>query len=181
MTQSNLLSHGEEQRNGEGKRGRVGGDRGGYGGGEGSTCSARNDTFEDIEMELDVINAAMIESGVDLETEEEFQTLSEEELEQASEAQAGNTLIQDEEQPVTGEENINKEVGTGDLAMRQSHRKRLFKPHNSTAGSTKMRMAAALVSPRRKVVAKVGARHGDNTKPPENKGPSLPKPVNLKF
>ena len=132
-------------------------------------------------MELDVINAAMIESGVDLETEEEFQTLSEEELEQASEAQAGNALIQDEEQPVTGEENINKEVGTGDLATRQSHHKRLFKPHSSTAGSTKMRMAAALVSPRRKVGAKVGARHGDNTKPPEKKGPSIPKPVNLKF
>ncbi|KAF2588288.1 hypothetical protein F2Q70_00039497 [Brassica cretica] len=141
----------------------------------------QDDTFEDIEMELDAINAAMIESGVDLETEEEFQTLSEEELEQASEAQVGNALIQDEEQPVTGEENINKEVGTGDLATRQSHRKRLFKPHSSTAGSTKMRMAAALVSPRRKVVAKVGARHGDNTKPPENKGPSIPKPVNLKF
>ncbi|KAH0853429.1 hypothetical protein HID58_093204 [Brassica napus] len=121
----------------------------------------QDDKFEDIEMELDAINAAMIESGVDLETEEEFQTLSEEELEQASEAQAGNALIQDEEQPVTGEENINKEVGTGDLATRQSH--------------------PALVSPRRKVVAKVGARHGDNTKPPENKGPSIPKPVNLKF
>ncbi|KAF2551037.1 hypothetical protein F2Q68_00037170 [Brassica cretica] len=57
----------------------------------------QDDKFEDIEMELDAINAAMIESGVDLETEEEFQTLSEEELEQASEAQAGNALIQDEE------------------------------------------------------------------------------------
>ncbi|KAG2277118.1 hypothetical protein Bca52824_059673 [Brassica carinata] len=121
------------------------------------------DTFEDIDIELDAINAAMMESGVDLEREEEFQTLSEEELEQASEAQA--------------EFKHQQGIGTGDLATRKSHRKRLFKPTSSTAGSTKMRMASALVSPRRKVAAKVGARHGDNTKPPENKGPSIPKPV----
>ena len=64
-------------------------------------------------MELDVINAAMIESGVDLETEEEFQTLSEEELEQASEAQAEYAHTQEEEQLVTGDSNINKELGQG--------------------------------------------------------------------
>ncbi|KAG5414925.1 hypothetical protein IGI04_002492, partial [Brassica rapa subsp. trilocularis] len=141
----------------------------------------QDDTFEDIEMELDAINAAMLESGIDLETEEEFQTLSEEELEQASEAQAENVLIQDEEQPVAGDAYINKELGTGELATRQSHGKRLFKANSSIAGSAKMRMASALLSPRKKGVAKVGTRHGDNTKPPENKGPSIPKPVNLKF
>ncbi|XP_009139367.2 uncharacterized protein LOC103863369 [Brassica rapa] len=141
----------------------------------------QDDTFEDIEMELDDINVAMLESGIDLETEEEFQTLSEEELEQASEAQAENVLIQDEEQPVAGDTYITKELGTGELATRQSHRKRLFKANSSIAGSSKMRMASALLSPRKKGVAKVGTRHGDNTKPPENKGPSIPKPVNLKF
>ncbi|KAF2577859.1 hypothetical protein F2Q68_00004378 [Brassica cretica] len=141
----------------------------------------QDETFDDIEMEIDAINAAMMASGVDLEAEEEFQTLSEEEFEQASEAQVENVLLQNAEEPVAGDANINTELGAGEMAMRQSHRKRLFKPNSSTAGSTKMRMASALVSPRKKIAAKVGTRHGDNTKPPESKGPSIPKPVNLKF
>uniref|UniRef100_M4FIS7 Uncharacterized protein n=1 Tax=Brassica campestris TaxID=3711 RepID=M4FIS7_BRACM len=209
--QSNLLSHGEEQKNGEEGEITRNGDAAAAlpsvefqmelskTQAEGSEVVAeawgeerglltvqgmreqQDDTFEDIEMELDAINVAMLESGIDLETEEEFQTLSEEELEQASEAQAENVLIQDEEQPVAGDAYITKELGTGELATRQSHRKRLFKANSSIAGSSKMRMASALLSPRKKGVAKVGTRHGDNTKPPENKGPSIPKPVNLKF
>ncbi|WZZ59849.1 hypothetical protein YC2023_059956 [Brassica napus] len=140
-----------------------------------------DETFDDIEMEIDAINATMMASGVDLEAEEEFQTLSEEEFEQASEAQVENVILQNAEEPVAGDANINTELGAREMAMRQSHRKRLFKPNSSTAGSTKMRMASALLSPRKKIAAKVGTRHGDNTKPPESKGPSIPKPVNLKF
>uniref|UniRef100_M4DFH7 Uncharacterized protein n=1 Tax=Brassica campestris TaxID=3711 RepID=M4DFH7_BRACM len=140
-----------------------------------------DEPFDDIEMEIDAINAAMMASGVDLEAEEEFQTLSEEEFEQDSEAQIENALLQNAEEPVAGDANINKELEAGEMAMRQGHRKRLFKPNSSTAGSTKMRMASALLSPRKKIAAKVGTRHGDNTKPPESKGPSIPKPVNLKF
>ncbi|KAH0907728.1 hypothetical protein HID58_039555 [Brassica napus] len=143
-----------------------------------------DEPFDDIEMEIEAINAAMMASGVDLEAEEEFQTLSEEEFEQDSEAQIEKVLLQNAEEPVAGDAHINKELGTGEVATRQGHRKRLFKPNNSTAGSTKMRMASALLSPRKKTAAaaaKVGTRHGDNTKPPESKGPSIPKPVNLKF
>ena len=66
------------------------------------------------------------------------------------------------------------------MATRQGNRKRLFKPTISTAGSTKMKMASGLVSPRKKAVSKGGSRHGDSSKPPESKGPSNPKPANLK-
>ena len=83
-----------------------------------------DETFDDIEMEIDAINAAMMASGVDLEAEEEFQTLSEEEFEQASEAQVENVLLQNAEEPVAGDANINTELGAGEMSMRQSHRKR---------------------------------------------------------
>uniref|UniRef100_M4EX90 Uncharacterized protein n=1 Tax=Brassica campestris TaxID=3711 RepID=M4EX90_BRACM len=71
----------------------------------------------------------------------------------------------------------NKEVG----ATKQGNRKRLYKPSISTAGSTKMRLASALLSPRKRAAAKMGPRQGDSSKPPESKGPSNPKLVNLKF
>ncbi|KAF3505626.1 hypothetical protein F2Q69_00006965 [Brassica cretica] len=38
---------------------------------------------DDLEMKMDAINATLLENGVDMEAEEEFQTLSEEEAEQA--------------------------------------------------------------------------------------------------
>ncbi|KAF3543580.1 hypothetical protein DY000_02007430 [Brassica cretica] len=114
-----------------------------------------DDIAEDFEMEMDAINATLTES-VHIHTHEE-------------------------EELVNGDADIEKETGEGDLATMQGNRKRLFKPTISTAGSTKMRMASALVSPRKRVAAKVGSRHGDNSKPTESKGPSNPKPDNLKF
>ncbi|KAF3593205.1 hypothetical protein DY000_02023544 [Brassica cretica] len=106
--------------------------------------------------------------------DEEFQTLSEE-AEQAAEAQTEHTHIQEEEEQVIGDVDVNKESAVGDMVARQGHRRRLFTPTISTAVSNKMRMASALVSPRKKVGAKVGTRNGDGNKPPENKGPSNPK------
>ncbi|KAH0902229.1 hypothetical protein HID58_041732 [Brassica napus] len=108
--------------------------------------------------------------GVDMEAEEEFQTLSEEEVEQAehtSRAQEEQVRTQGEEEVVPGEADIEKGTWAGDLALKQGSRKRLFKPSINTAGSTKMRMASAHVSPRRKAAAKVGPRHGEGSKPPE--------------
>ncbi|KAH0922582.1 hypothetical protein HID58_022600 [Brassica napus] len=55
------------------------------------------DIAEDIEMEIDAINATLTESGVDMEAEEEFQTLSEEEAEKASWAQIVHVHTQEEE------------------------------------------------------------------------------------
>lgn len=139
-----------------------------------------DDQEDDFEMEMDAINDTLSECGVDMEAEEEFQTLSEEEAEHTSRAQEEQVRTQGEEEVVPGEADIEKGTGAGDLALKQGSRKRLFKPSISTAGSTKMRMASALVSPRRKAAGKVG-HHGEGSKLPERKGPSNPKPVNLKF
>lgn len=135
-------------------------------------------------MEMGAINATLSEGGVDMEAEKEFQTLSEEEAERAdhaSQVQEELARTQGEEEVVSGDANIEIGTGAGDLELKQVSRKRLYKPSISTAGSTKMRMASALVSPRRKAAGKVGHRHGEGSKPPESKGPSNPKPVNLKF
>ncbi|KAL0759064.1 hypothetical protein Bca101_075214 [Brassica carinata] len=144
----------------------------------------RDDQIDDFEMEMDAMNATFEESGFDMEEEGEFKTFSEEEAEQAEHAsrvQEEETRTQGEEELVPGETGLEKGTGAEDLASKQVSRKRLFKASTSTAGSNKMRMANALVSPRRKAAAKVGSRHGDGSKPPEIKGPSNPKPANLKF
>ncbi|KAH0869888.1 hypothetical protein HID58_076910 [Brassica napus] len=139
-----------------------------------------DDQEDEFDMEMDAINATLAEGGVDMEAEEEFQTLSEEEADHASRAQEELVRIQREEEVVSGKADIEIGTGEGDLTLKQVSRKRLFKPSISTAGSTKMRMASALVSPRRKAAGKVG-HHGEGSKLPERKGPSNPKPVNLKF
>ncbi|KAF3534343.1 hypothetical protein DY000_02038284 [Brassica cretica] len=135
-----------------------------------------DDQEDEFDMEMDVINATLAEGGVDMEAEEEFETLSEEEADHASRAQEELVRIQREEEVVSGKADIEIGTGEGDLTLKQVSRKRLFKP----SISTKMRMASALVSPRRKAAGKVG-HHGEGSKPPERKGPSNPKPVNLKF
>lgn len=65
-----------------------------------------------------------------------------------------------------------KDATAEELAKKQGTRKRLFKPKVVTAGSTKMRIASALVSPRKRAAAKPGIRHGENSKQLESKGPS---------
>ncbi|KAF3548263.1 hypothetical protein DY000_02007704 [Brassica cretica] len=142
------------------------------------------DQADDLEMEMDAINATLLENGFDMEAKEEFQTLSEEEAEQAelaSRAQEEKVHTQEEEELMHEEADMEKGKGAGELALRQGSRKRLLKPSINTAGRNKMRAANALVSPRRKAAAKVGSRHGDGSKPPESKGPSITKPANLKF
>ncbi|KAL0824841.1 hypothetical protein Bca101_048518 [Brassica carinata] len=141
----------------------------------------RDYTEEDLEMELEAINATLLENGDDMEEEEEFQTFSEEEAEQASRAQVLREHALEEEKMVSGEADVEKGTGPEVGETKQGNRKRLFKPSISTAGSTKMRLASALVSPRKRAAAKMGPRHGDSSKPPESKGPSNPKLANLKF
>ncbi|KAF3508916.1 hypothetical protein F2Q69_00006729 [Brassica cretica] len=141
----------------------------------------RDYTEEDLEMELEAINATLLENGDDMEEEEEFQTLSEEEAEQASRAQVLREHALEEEKMVSGEADVEKGTRPEVGETKQGNRKRLFKPSISTAGSTKMRLASALVSPRKRAAAKMGPRQGDSSKPPESKGPSNPKLANLKF
>ncbi|KAG2267084.1 hypothetical protein Bca52824_074163 [Brassica carinata] len=87
---------------------------------------------DDIDLEMDALNATLMETGVDKEAEDEFQTLSEEEAEQVSRAQEEQTL-QEEDDLVNGEADNEKGTGGGDLATRQGSRKRLFKPTINTA------------------------------------------------
>ncbi|KAF3508915.1 hypothetical protein F2Q69_00006728 [Brassica cretica] len=141
----------------------------------------QDDIAEDLEMEIEAINATLMESGVDMEEEEELQTLLQEEAEQASRAREVRVHTQEEEEMVCGEADIEKDTGAGVLETRQGNRKRLFKPSLSTAGSTKMRLASALLSPSKRASAKMGPRHGDSRKPLESKGSLNPKLANLKF
>ncbi|XP_009114830.1 uncharacterized protein LOC103840106 [Brassica rapa] len=140
-----------------------------------------DDVVKDIDMEMDAITATLLKSGMDMEAEDEFKTLSEEEAEQASGAQIVHTQAQEEEELGNGDVDITDDTGARDLGTRQSTRKRLFKPTISTAGSNKTRMASTLLSPRKRAAAKGGSRQGDSSKQLENKGPSHPKPANLKF
>ncbi|KAH0928717.1 hypothetical protein HID58_014444 [Brassica napus] len=130
----------------------------------------RDYTEEDLEMEIEAINATLLENGDDMEEEEEFQTLSEEEAEQASRAQVLSEHALEEEKMVNGEADGEKGTGPEVGATKQGNRKRLYKPSISTAGSTKMRLASALLSPRKRAAAKMGPRQGDSSKPPESKG-----------
>ncbi|KAG2291965.1 hypothetical protein Bca52824_038634 [Brassica carinata] len=123
-----------------------------------------DDVMKDIDMEMDAINANLLKNGMDMEAEDEFQTLSEEEAEQALGDQIVHTHVQEEEELGNGDGALNDDTGAGDMGTRQSS-ERLFKPTISTAGT----------------VAKGGSSQGDSSKQLDNKGPSNPKPANLKF
>ncbi|KAH0852625.1 hypothetical protein HID58_093790, partial [Brassica napus] len=60
-----------------------------------------------------------------------------------------------------------KTLVAGDTVMKQGP---------ESGGSTKMRMYQALISPRKRNVAKTGTLQGDNSKQVEDKGISNPKP-----
>ena len=130
---------------------------------------------EDDDMEMDALEANLLESGFDLGAEEDFQTLSEEEDEKVL-AKGDEVPIQ-EKGLVESDINKGESKGAGDAPSKQGNRKIIFKPTSSTVGSTKMRIANALV----KCAASKGVtRYGDNGKPPEAKGTSNPKEPNHK-
>ncbi|XP_048618565.1 uncharacterized protein LOC125589916 [Brassica napus] len=130
---------------------------------------------EDDEREMDALEANLLKSGFDLGAEEDFQTLSEEEAEKA--LTKGDEVPIQEEGLVESDTNEGERKGAGDGPSKQGNRKRLFKPTSSTAGSTKMRIANALV---KRAASKGATRYGDNSKLPETKGTSNPKAPNQK-
>ncbi|KAL0691629.1 hypothetical protein Bca4012_091308 [Brassica carinata] len=130
---------------------------------------------EDDDMEMDALEANLLESGFDLGAEEDFQTLSEEEDEKAL-AKGDEVPIQ-EKGLVESDTNKGESKGAGDASSKQGNRKRIFKPTSSTVGSTKMRIANALV---KRAASKGVTRYGNNGKPPEAKGTSNPKEPNQK-
>ncbi|KAG2300800.1 hypothetical protein Bca52824_037272 [Brassica carinata] len=86
-----------------------------------------DDVMKDIDMEMDAINANLLKNGMDMEAEDEFQTLSEEEAEQALGDQIVHTHAQEEEELGNGDGALNDDTGAGDMGTRQSS-ERLFKP-----------------------------------------------------
>ncbi|KAH0892080.1 hypothetical protein HID58_054509 [Brassica napus] len=129
-------------------------------------------TLEDDKvLDMDECRAICLEHGIDMDAAADLPDCSDGEFEEMLKEQ-------DDEEAIPADlENENMEVEKahvkGDVAKKQGTRKRLFKP--STAGSTKMRIASALVSPRKRAPAKVGTRHEDHSKHQEIKGTSNPK------
>ncbi|KAF3592800.1 hypothetical protein DY000_02024268 [Brassica cretica] len=113
---------------------------------------------EDV-MEMDEIRAACLEHGIDMDNP---QDLSEEEPEgEAILQEEGDDIAEEKEDGIGAKE---KEMVLGEPVKKQGFCKRLFKPTISTAGSNKMRIVNALVSPRKRGVAKTGSRYGENSK-----------------
>lgn len=121
---------------------------------------------EDDVMEWDEIKANFWEHGIDMDAADDLQDFSEKDTEVAIIAQGQENQIQETEEQIVTEEEKGYVVGEG--VKKQENRKRLCKTIASTAVSTKMRIANALASPRKRVAAKISTRHGDNSKKPES-------------
>ncbi|KAL0650046.1 hypothetical protein Bca4012_092737 [Brassica carinata] len=118
---------------------------------------------EDV-MEMDEIRAAFLEHGIDMDNP---QDLSEEEpVGEAILQEEGDDIAEEKEDCISVEE---KEMVLGEPVKKQGLRKRQFKPTISTAGSNKTRISNALVSPRKRGVAKTWSRYGENSKTLEGK------------
>ncbi|KAL0773506.1 hypothetical protein Bca101_038657 [Brassica carinata] len=121
---------------------------------------------EDV-MDMDEIQAALLEHGLDEQAIDALQAVSEEEI---AEMMAG---YEEEDQPHEEGEHANGMDEWNTVVMEQTQkqgsRKRLFKPPINVAGSTKLRNAAALVSPPKRVGARTGTRKGDANKNGESK------------
>ncbi|KAJ4885704.1 Uncharacterized protein Rs2_35797 [Raphanus sativus] len=134
-------------------------------------------------MEWNEIRASLMEKGIDLDAPEDSKEMAEGELEDfnmdmvESEMRAfspGNDITEvDTEQEITA---VDAEPAVKEAGKKQGTRKKVFKGMISTAGSSKMRLASALASPRKRGTSKVPARHGDNVKQEESKEASIPKP-----
>ncbi|KAF3517341.1 hypothetical protein DY000_02063185 [Brassica cretica] len=113
-------------------------------------------------MEMDEFQAALLEHGLDAQAIDALPAVSEEELKEMIAGYEEDDQPQEAGEHANGAEEKNKEAT--EQAHKQGTRKRLFKPSNNVAGSTKMRNAAALVSPRKRAAARMGTRKGDANK-----------------
>ncbi|KAH0926572.1 hypothetical protein HID58_018828 [Brassica napus] len=127
-------------------------------------------------MDMDEIREVFLANGIDMDAVDDLQECSEGEVEEAMREleRAGEEEIQEDGVLVTAEDD--KVTTEEEMAKKQGTRKRLFKPAAGTAVSTKMRMASALASPRKRTGVKLGMRLGENSKQTEAKGTSNPKP-----
>ena len=132
---------------------------------------------EDV-MEMDEIQAALLEHGLDKNAIDALPAVSEEEMEEMIAGYEEEDQLQEAGEQANGADEKNKDAT--EQAKKQGTRKILFQPSINVEGSTKMRIAAGLVSPRKRAAAKMGTRKGDTNKPLESKGPSNPNSGNLK-
>ncbi|KAF2561217.1 hypothetical protein F2Q70_00015212 [Brassica cretica] len=119
------------------------------------------DADTDNVMEMDEIRAVFLEHGVDMDAVDDLPECSEGEMEEALrelEQASGEETREDGEVANVEDE---KDMAEGDVGKKHRTRKRLFNPTISTAVSTKMRIAKALVSPRKRAAGKTGTRHGE--------------------
>ncbi|KAH0906890.1 hypothetical protein HID58_038717 [Brassica napus] len=134
---------------------------------------------EEDEMEMDEFQAALLEHGLDEQTIDALPAVSEEELKEMMAGYEEDNQLQEAGEQTNGAEEKNKD--TMEQAQKQGTRKRLFKSSVIVAGSTKMRNAVALVSPRKRAAARMGTRKGDTNKQLESKGSSNLSSGNLKI
>ncbi|KAL0713316.1 hypothetical protein Bca4012_020294 [Brassica carinata] len=113
--------------------------------------------------------------GLDLESAgtKDCREFSEEAIEEDGTIQEESTGIIEEEDACPNA--TEKDLAVVEMAKTDGTRKRLVKPVSSMAGSTKMRLASAPLSPCKRAAAKAGGRHGGGTKRLEDKGTSNPK------
>ncbi|CAF2133842.1 unnamed protein product, partial [Brassica napus] len=102
-------------------------------------------------MEMDEIRGVFLEHGVDMDAAD-LKECSEGEMEEAlRELEQASGEENREVEEVTKVED-DKDMADGDVGKKNGSRKRLFEPTISTTASTKMRLAKALVSPRKRAV-----------------------------
>ncbi|WZY97691.1 hypothetical protein YC2023_070020 [Brassica napus] len=130
-------------------------------------------------MEMDEFQAALLEHGLDEQTIDALPAVSEEELKEMMAGYEEDNQLQEAGELTNGAEEKNKD--TMEQAQKQGTRKRLFKSSVIVAGSTKMRNAVALVSPRKRAAARMVTRKGDTNKQLESKGSSNLSSGNLKI
>ncbi|CAN6998060.1 unnamed protein product, partial [Brassica rapa subsp. trilocularis] len=125
---------------------------------------------EDKTMEMDEIREVFLANGIDMDAVDDLQECSEREMEEAMREldRAGEEDFQEDEALVLAEDD--KVMAEDELAKKHGIRKRLLKPVEGTAVSTKMRIANALASPRKRTGAKTGTRQGEINKQLDTKG-----------
>lgn len=128
---------------------------------------------EDETMDMEAIKASLLENGIDMDGDDILTELTDEEAEKELLGGDESLQVPQEELNTISEEEKGKEVK--EVAKKTGTRKKLFKGNISIAGSTKLRNASALVSPRKKAAGKTGARQGDTSKQGESKGGANPK------
>ncbi|KAJ4917546.1 Uncharacterized protein Rs2_03096 [Raphanus sativus] len=136
----------------------------------------KDDLLEEELMDIDEMNAYLLEHGIDIDAENYDHEFSEEGLDEEIREQEVLTSILEEKAEVGNEKEAH--LVDKDMAKAEGTKKKGGKPAGSaasTAVSTKLRIANALRSPRKRAPAKPGTRQGGNIKRMEEKGMANPK------